>query len=216
MSRARGPPHTQGFALCLGPHSVRTPTSCSSGAADLQDGLSRRSGRQTHLTFATLHTNSAAQTITVSSNGLFAPQGQIRTQLSLVLEGICRQVLLPRTGGAGRVVATLRLWCPTRPSEPHSRRTRCTRFIRRCSRVRRSSDCRRSTSRWRRCISAGRSRWEMVMGPLSLKDELEQTIAREPASCRLGMQRPGAALIEPGPLTAPTEPGDPDGSKQTE
>lgn len=59
-----------------------------------------------HLTFATLHTNSAAQTITRIID-VFPPhqQGQIRSQLSLVLEGIVCQVLLPRAYEPGRVVA---------------------------------------------------------------------------------------------------------------
>jgi twitching motility protein PilT len=57
-----------------------------------------------HLTFGTLHTNSAAQTINriidiFPSN----QQSQIRTQLSLVLEGIVCQALLPRADGKGRV-----------------------------------------------------------------------------------------------------------------
>ncbi|HYO99074.1 MAG TPA: type IV pilus twitching motility protein PilT [Pyrinomonadaceae bacterium] len=59
-----------------------------------------------HLTFATLHTNSAASTINriidvFPSN----QQAQIRAQLSLVLEGIMCQALLPRIGGQGRVAA---------------------------------------------------------------------------------------------------------------
>ncbi|MEO5897933.1 MAG: PilT/PilU family type 4a pilus ATPase, partial [Vicinamibacterales bacterium] len=59
-----------------------------------------------HLTFATLHTNSAAQTINRIIDVFPAhQQGQIRTQLSLVLEGIVCQALLPRTDGQGRVVA---------------------------------------------------------------------------------------------------------------
>jgi twitching motility protein PilT len=57
-----------------------------------------------HLTFASLHTNSAAQTIhriiDVFPSG---QQAQIRTQLSLVLEGIVCQALLPRADGNGRV-----------------------------------------------------------------------------------------------------------------
>ena len=58
-----------------------------------------------HLTFATLHTNSAAQTINRVVDIFPAhQQGQIRTQLSLVLEGIVCQTLLPRLSG-GRVVA---------------------------------------------------------------------------------------------------------------
>jgi twitching motility protein PilT len=65
-----------------------------------------------HLTFATLHTNSAAQTINRIIDVFPAhQQGQIRTQLSLVLEGIVCQALLPRLGG-GRVVS-LEILVPT-------------------------------------------------------------------------------------------------------
>ena len=59
-----------------------------------------------HLTFGTLHTNSASQTINriidIFPSG---QQSQIRTQLSLVLEGIVCQALLPRADGKGRVVS---------------------------------------------------------------------------------------------------------------
>jgi twitching motility protein PilT len=65
-----------------------------------------------HLTFATLHTNSAAQTINRIIDAFPAhQQGQIRTQLSLVLEGIVCQALLPKIGG-GRVVS-LEILVPT-------------------------------------------------------------------------------------------------------
>ena len=59
-----------------------------------------------HLTMATLHTNSAAQTITRIVDAFPAhQQAQIRTQLSLVLEGIVCQALMPKAGGKGRVAA---------------------------------------------------------------------------------------------------------------
>src|SRR5262245_10827263 len=59
-----------------------------------------------HLTFATLHTNSAPQSINRIIDVFPAhQQGQIRAQLSLVLEGILCQALLPRAGGKGRVMA---------------------------------------------------------------------------------------------------------------
>ncbi len=59
-----------------------------------------------HLTFATLHTNSAAQTINRIIDVFPAhQQSQIRTQLSFVLEGILCQSLLPRANGHGRVLA---------------------------------------------------------------------------------------------------------------
>ena len=59
-----------------------------------------------HLTFATLHTNSAAQTINRIVDVFPAhQQSQVRAQLSLVLEGIMCQSLLPRASGTGRVLA---------------------------------------------------------------------------------------------------------------
>ncbi|MDA1093727.1 MAG: type IV pilus twitching motility protein PilT [Acidobacteria bacterium] len=60
-----------------------------------------------HLTFATAHTNSAYQTINrIVDVFPHNQQAQIRTQLSLVIEGIMSQTLLPRMSGPGRVVAT--------------------------------------------------------------------------------------------------------------
>jgi twitching motility protein PilT len=65
-----------------------------------------------HLTFGTLHTNSAAQTINrIIDIFPSSQQSQIRTQLSLVLEGIVCQALLPKTPG-GRVAA-LEILVPT-------------------------------------------------------------------------------------------------------
>jgi twitching motility protein PilT len=59
-----------------------------------------------HLTFATLHTNSASSTINRIIDQFPAhQQAQIRTQLSMVLEGIVCQGLLPKINGEGRVVA---------------------------------------------------------------------------------------------------------------
>jgi len=59
-----------------------------------------------HLTLATLHTNSAAQTVTRIIDAFPShQQAQIRTQLSLVLEGIVCQALLPKSTGEGRVAA---------------------------------------------------------------------------------------------------------------
>jgi twitching motility protein PilT len=59
-----------------------------------------------HLTFGTLHTNSAAQTINRIVDVFPAhQQPQIRAQLSLVLEGIMCQALLPRASGTGRTLA---------------------------------------------------------------------------------------------------------------
>jgi twitching motility protein PilT len=57
-----------------------------------------------HLTFGTLHTNSCAQTINrIIDVFPTTQQAQIRAQLSLVLEGVLSQTLIPKIGG-GRVM----------------------------------------------------------------------------------------------------------------
>lgn len=58
-----------------------------------------------HLTFGTLHTNSAVGTINRIID-IFpdSQQGQIRTQLSFVLEAVVAQALLPHASGKGRVL----------------------------------------------------------------------------------------------------------------
>ena len=59
-----------------------------------------------HLTFATLHTNSAVSSINRIIDIFPAgQQAQIRTQLSMVLEGILTQALLPKANGQGRALA---------------------------------------------------------------------------------------------------------------
>jgi twitching motility protein PilT len=59
-----------------------------------------------HLTFGTLHTNSASSTINRVIDVFPAhQQSQIRAQLSLVLEGILCQALLPKPEGKGRAMA---------------------------------------------------------------------------------------------------------------
>jgi twitching motility protein PilT len=59
-----------------------------------------------HLTLATLHTNSAVQTINRIID-VFPPhqQEQIRVQLSFVLEGVLSQQLIGKKSGKGRVLA---------------------------------------------------------------------------------------------------------------
>jgi len=58
-----------------------------------------------HLVISTLHTQSATQTIDRIIDVFPAhQQPQIRAQLSMVMEGILCQALLPRTDGRGRVM----------------------------------------------------------------------------------------------------------------
>jgi twitching motility protein PilT len=65
-----------------------------------------------HLCMATLHTNSAVQSINRVID-MYPPhqQGQIRAQLSFVLEAVVSQQLLMRSNGVGRVLAC-EVMCP--------------------------------------------------------------------------------------------------------
>jgi twitching motility protein PilT len=59
-----------------------------------------------HLVFSTLHTNCAVQTINRVIDVFPAhQQAQVRAQLSLVLQGVISQQLIPRRDGRGRVMA---------------------------------------------------------------------------------------------------------------
>jgi twitching motility protein PilT len=65
-----------------------------------------------HLAFATLHTNSAAETINrVIDVFPSHQQSQIRAQLAFVLEGVLTQTLLQRAKGRGRIMAAEIMVC---------------------------------------------------------------------------------------------------------
>ena len=59
-----------------------------------------------HLALATLHTNSAAESINrIIDVFPHNQQSQVRAQLAFVLEGVITQTLLPKAGGKGRAMA---------------------------------------------------------------------------------------------------------------
>ena len=65
-----------------------------------------------HLAFATLHTNSAAETINrVIDVFPSHQQSQIRAQLAFVLEGVVTQQLLSKASGSGRAMASEIMVC---------------------------------------------------------------------------------------------------------
>jgi twitching motility protein PilT len=148
-----------------------------------------------HLTFATLHTNSAAQTINRIIDVFPAhQQGQIRTQLSLVLEGIVCQALLPRADGKGRVIS-LEVLIPTpairnliRDDKVHqiysTMQTGQEKF------GMQTMNQSLATLYQKRLITL-----EYALSASSLKDELEQMISRGAGVVPgAGMTRPGSGL----------------------
>jgi twitching motility protein PilT len=65
-----------------------------------------------HLCLATLHTNSAAESINRIIDVFPShQQSQVRAQLAFVLEGVVTQTLLPRAKGSGRAVACEVMMC---------------------------------------------------------------------------------------------------------
>ena len=105
-----------------------------------------------HLTFGTLHTNSASSTINRIIDVFPShQQSQIPPSFRSFWKASCARRCCPRPTAA---VAPW-LWrssCPTPPFATWFVKIRSTRFIPRCSRARTSSECRRSISRSCRCI----------------------------------------------------------------
>jgi len=148
-----------------------------------------------HLTFATLHTNSAAQTINRIIDVFPShQQGQIRTQLSLVLEGIVCQALLPKADGTGRVMA-LEVMVPTpairnliRDDKVHQIYSTMQTGQEKLGMQTMNQSL--ATLCQRRLISV-----DAALNASSNKDELEQMIARGAGVVpNAGAPRPGASL----------------------
>ena len=147
---ARGPQRHQGFTNALRAALREDPDIVLIGEMrDLETVESAlRIAETGHLMFGTLHTNSAAQTINRIIDIFPAnQQSQIRTQLSLVLEGIVCQALLPRADGQGRVVS-LEICADAGDSKPDPRRQGAPDLRGDAGRPD-SSACRRPISRWR-------------------------------------------------------------------
>jgi twitching motility protein PilT len=149
-----------------------------------------------HLTFATLHTNSAAQTINRIIDVFPShQQGQIRTQLSLVLEGIVCQTLIPRADDQGRVVA-LEIMVPN----PAIRNLIRDDKVHQIYSTMQTGQEKMGMQTMNQCLATLYQKrlitLEAAMEKSSLKDELEQMIARGTGVVAgAGMHnRPGAGL----------------------
>ena len=150
-----------------------------------------------HLTFATLHTNSAAQTINRIIDVFPShQQGQIRTQLSLVLEGIVCQALLPRADGKGRVVA-LEILVPT----PAIRNLIRDDKVHQIYSAMQAGQEKVGMQTMNQCLATLFQKrlitHETALSASSNRDELEQIIARGAGVVPgAGMQRPGAPAAQ--------------------
>jgi twitching motility protein PilT len=187
---------TQGFAMALRAALREDPDIVLIGELrDLETIESAlRIAETGHLTFATLHTNSAAQTINRIIDVFPAhQQGQIRTQLSLVLEGIVCQALLPREGG-GRVVS-LEIMIPNAAIRNLIRDDKVHQIYSSMQTGQEKLGMQTMNQSLATLYQKRLITLETAIGASSLKDELEQMIARGAGVVAgAGMQRPGAGL----------------------
>ena len=152
-----------------------------------------------HLTFATLHTNSAAQTINRIIDVFPAhQQGQIRTQLSLVLEGIVCQSLMPRADGQGRVIS-LEVLIPTPAIRNLSRDDKVHQIYSTMQTGQEKFGMQTMNQSLATLYQKRLITLESAMSASSLKDELEQMISRGAGVVPgAGMTRPGSGLPRTG------------------
>jgi twitching motility protein PilT len=130
-----------------------------------------------HLTFGTLHTSSAAQTITRVIDVFPAhQQPQVRTQLSLVLEGVVCQALLPRIGG-GRVAA-LEILVPTTAIRNLIREDKVHQIYSAMQTGQERVGMQTANQSLARLHAAGQIRREAAMHASSRRDELQDMLAR--------------------------------------
>src|SRR5579872_1464359 len=131
-----------------------------------------------HLTFGTLHTNSAAQTINriidIFPSG---QQGQIRTQLSLVLEGIVCQSLLPKKDGKGRT-CSLEILVPTPAIRNLIRDDKIHQIYGVMQAGQQGSGMQTANQSLASLYQKGLITLDVAMGSSSLKDELQDLINR--------------------------------------
>ena len=153
-----------------------------------------------HLTFATVHTNSAAQTINRIIDVFPAhQQDQIRTQLSLVIEGIVCQILLPKANGRERVVA-LEILAPTPAVRNLIRDDKIHQLYSAMQTGQEKIGMQTMNQSLATLYLARQITLETAMAASSLKDELEELIHRGTGVVA------GAGMGRPGPRPAGVPP----------
>ena len=152
-----------------------------------------------HLTFATVHTNSAFQTINriidVFSD---SQQAQVRTQLSLVLEGILCQALLPKSNGSGRVAAT-EVMIPTPAIRNLIREDKIHQLYSAMQAGQEKIGMQTMNQSLATLVMMRRISMETAMAASSMPDELRDLVKRgSGVVARAGMTRPGSRVPVPG------------------
>ena len=129
-----------------------------------------------HLVFATLHTQSTAQTVDRIID-VFPPhqQQQVRMQLSIALQGIVTQQLLPTADGSARIAAC-EVLVPT-PAIRNLIREGKTHQIYSALQTSGASGCRRWTPTWPSWCRTGKITRSLAEQRASVPEELKRLLA---------------------------------------
>jgi twitching motility protein PilT len=141
-----------------------------------------------HLTFATLHTNSAVSTITRIVDVFPShQQPQIRAQLSMVLEGVLCQALLPRIDGRGRAMV-MEILIPTAAIRNLIREDK----VHQIYGMMQAGQAKHGMQTFNQSLAVLYFRrmitLETAMSRSSMPEELQEMIARGPAAMNLAVQ----------------------------
>jgi twitching motility protein PilT len=159
-----------------------------------------------HLTFATLHTNSAASSINRIIDIFPAhQQAQIRTQLSMVLEGIVTQSLLPKANGQGRVLA-MEILVPNAAIRNLIREDKIHQVYSMMQTGQEKFGMQTFNQALASLYFKKQITLEMAMARSSNSDELQDLINRGTAALQSG---PAPGLRQPGYPAQPNRPGNP-------
>jgi twitching motility protein PilT len=138
-----------------------------------------------HLVFATLHTQSAGQTIDRVID-VFPPhqQGQVRAQLAATLQGVVCQTLIKHASGVGRVVATEVMI--TTPALANLIREGKTYQVPSAMQAGRDQGMHTMDQHLAELVNAGTISHEAAMEKAQDREDLLQLIRREQSSGRFG------------------------------
>src|SRR5213596_2078927 len=155
-----------------------------------------------HLTFGTLHTNSAASTINRVIDVFPAhQQPQIRAQLSLVIEGVICQSLIPKSDNKGRAMC-MEIMVPNAAIRNLIREDKIHQIYSAMQTGQDKLGMQTMNQSLATLYAKRLITLEAAMNASSLKDELEQMIARGAGVVAgAGMNRPGSGLPNRPPLT---------------
>jgi twitching motility protein PilT len=155
-----------------------------------------------HLVFATLHTQSTSQTVDrIIDVFPSTQQGQVRTQLSIALQGIVTQQLLPTADGRGRVVAC-EVLIPT-PAIRNLIREGKTHQIYAALQTSGAVGMQTMDADLARLVNEGRITRKLAEQRAAVPEELKRLLGAGPIGAPYGGGAQGDGISQPAPMYTP-------------